>query len=179
MERDVFGSENTWKTKKNAYSEILMHQSRFSFYSEVAFFRVIFFLKDQISIIECFFDALVTALAHLPQSSLSRAVCCEYMSIGTVISKERSWKYQQDKSAKHKWQFSCVLTKLHVVHQRCIVDADSSDSREAREPSMRSIKSRSALNVVLLLRGEVLQPFYPLWLWIQNISMNYYEIQIS
>ena len=63
--------------------------------------------------------------------------------------------------------------------RRCIVDADSSDSREAREPSMRSIKSRSAPNVVLLLRGEVLQPFYPLWLWIQNISMNYYEIQIS
>merc|ERR1711907_231175 len=40
------------KDQKNAYSEILIHQSRFSFYSEVAFFRVIFFLKDQISIIE-------------------------------------------------------------------------------------------------------------------------------
>ena len=141
-------SDRKMKDQKNAYSEILIHQSRFSFYSEVAFFRVIFFLKDQISIIECFFDALVIAPAHLPQSSLSRAVCCEYMSIGTVIS-DSSFVFSR----------SCT-----TFTRRCIVDADSSDSREAREPSMRSIKSRSAPNVVLLLRGEVLQPFYPLWL---------------
>ena len=114
---------------KNAYSEILMHQSRFSFYSEVAFFRVIFFLKIKSRLLNVSLMRWWLHLLTCPSRAAQfvASICPlapSYQRKGRENISKINLRNTNDSS--RVFSRSCTL-----FTRRCIVDADSSDSRDA------------------------------------------------